>query len=291
MILLVISIKRLIALMTDFGYKDPYVGVMKGVVKSINPDAEIVDLTHGVTRHSILEAAINLLVSAEYFPQGTIFVVVVDPGVGSERRALLIETNNYVLIGPDNGCLSLLMERDGVKRAFDISSSRYRLAKVSSTFHGRDVFAPIAAWVSKGVSLEDIGVEIDVGSIVKISIEKPACYLEEKVIVGRALYIDLYGNVMTNVEANYINLINAKIGSRLSVAVDSGEHQCIYETSFSRVPQGELACYINSWGFLEVAVNMGDASQFLKVKPGDKISFKAASTRSADQSMQKHVVG
>lgn len=274
-LLLVIDIKKLIALMTDFGYKDPYVGVMKGVIKSINPNAEIVDLTHGITRHSVLEAAVNLLVSAEYFPQGTIFVVVVDPGVGSERRALLIETNNYILIGPDNGCLSLLIERDGVKRAFDISNSRYRLLKISSTFHGRDVFAPIAAWVSRGISLEDIGVEIDVDSIVKVSIEKPMYDLEEGIVIGRVLYIDLYGNVMTNVKADYINLIETKVGSRLNVIVGNSEHQCIYERSFSRVPCGELACYINSWGFLEVAVNMGDASQFLKVKLGDKISFKA----------------
>ncbi|MEM2382688.1 MAG: SAM-dependent chlorinase/fluorinase [Desulfurococcaceae archaeon] len=151
-----ISIKKLIALMTDFGYKDPYVGVMKGVIKSINSDVEIVDLTHGITRHSVLEAAVNLLVSAKYFPQGTIFVVVVDPGVGSERRALLVETNNYILIGPDNGCLSLLMERDGVKRVFDVSDSQYRLSKISSTFHGRDVFAPIAAWVSRGVPCEAV---------------------------------------------------------------------------------------------------------------------------------------
>lgn len=273
--LLVISIKKLIALMTDFGYKDPYVGVMKGVIKSINPDVEIVDLTHGITRHSILEAAVNLLVSAKYFPQGTIFVVVVDPGVGSERRALLVETNNYILIGPDNGCLSLLMERDGVRRAFDISSSRYRLANVSSTFHGRDVFAPIAAWVSRGVPLENIGVEIDAGSAVKVCIERPVHDLEEKSIMGRVLYIDVYGNVMTNIEADHINLIDVKAGSKLNVIVDSNEYWCTYEKSFSRVPRGELACYINSWGFLEVAVNMGDASQFLRVKPGDKISFKA----------------
>lgn len=273
--LLVISIKKLIALMTDFGYRDPYVGVMKGVIKSINPNVEIVDLTHGITRHSILEAAVNLLVSAKYFPQGTIFVVVVDPGVGSERRALLVETNNYILIGPDNGCLSLLMERDGVRRAFDISSSRYRLANVSSTFHGRDVFAPIAAWVSRGVPLENIGVEIDAGSAVKVSIERPVHDLEEKTIMGRVLYIDIYGNVMTNIEADHINLIDVKAGSKLNVIVDSNEYWCTYEKSFSRVPRGELACYINSWGFLEVAVNMGDASQLLRVKPGDKISFKA----------------
>ncbi len=261
--------------MTDFGYKDPYVGVMKGVIKSINSDVEIVDLTHGITRHSVLEAAVNLLVSAKYFPQGTIFVVVVDPGVGSERRALLVETNNYILIGPDNGCLSLLMERDGVKRVFDVSDSQYRLSKISSTFHGRDVFAPIAAWVSRGVPLENIGVEIDVNSIVKVSIEKPVYDLNGKTIKGRVLYIDLYGNVMTNIEADHINLIEAKLGSKLNVITGDNERQyvCIYEKSFSRVPYGELACYINSWGFLEVAVNMGDASQFLRVKPGDKISF------------------
>ncbi|MEM1867647.1 MAG: SAM-dependent chlorinase/fluorinase, partial [Thermosphaera sp.] len=137
----------LIVLQTDFGYKDPYVGVMKGVIKSINPQAEILDLTHGVSRHNILEAAVNLLVSAKYFPPNTIFVTVVDPGVGTQRRALVIKTRNYYLVGPDNGVLSLLALKDGIVEAYDISKSPYILPNISSTFHGRDVFAPIAAWL------------------------------------------------------------------------------------------------------------------------------------------------
>jgi len=112
-----------------------------------------------------------LAVSARYFPKDTIFVVVVDPGVGGERKSIVIETNNYILVGPDNGCLSLLAEIDGIKRVFDVSNSRYRLPVVSSTFHGRDIFAPVAAWISRGIPLEEIGVELKPDEIVRIEIE------------------------------------------------------------------------------------------------------------------------
>ncbi|MEM1879504.1 MAG: S-adenosyl-l-methionine hydroxide adenosyltransferase family protein [Desulfurococcaceae archaeon] len=269
--------RRLIALMTDYGYRDPYVGVVKGVIKSINPDAEIVDLTHGIERHNVLEAALMLAVSARYYPRGTIFVVVVDPGVGSARRAILIETTNYILIGPDNGCLTLLAEKDGVKRVFDISDTKYKLPKVSYTFHGRDIFAPVAAWVSKGVPLDDVGVEIDYDSLVKLSFDKPVIDAGKRVIKARVLYVDVYGNVMTNVSADELVALNLVYGSKINVETSTSKHTCTYEASFSRVPEGELACYVNSWDYLELAVNKGNASKKLGVKQGDTLIMRVLS--------------
>jgi len=263
--------KRVIALMTDYGYKDPYVGVVKAVIKSINPDVEIIDLTHGIERHNILEAAVMLAVSAKYFQPGTIFVVVVDPGVGSARRALIIETTHYILVGPDNGCLTLLAEQDKVKRVFDISNTKYRLPEVSSTFHGRDIFAPVAAWISRGVPLEEIGVEISYDSVVKVHIEKPIVSIG--VIKGQVLYIDVFGNIMTNITQREVNEAGFQLGSKLLVQVGSKKELCIYETTFSKVPVGDYACYLNSWGYLEVAVNMGNAAEKLGVKQGDIIVF------------------
>ncbi|MEM4809976.1 MAG: S-adenosyl-l-methionine hydroxide adenosyltransferase family protein [Desulfurococcaceae archaeon] len=264
--------KRLIALITDFGYKDPYVGVMKAVIKSINPDVDIIDLTHGITRHDVLEAALTLAISAKYFQRGTIFVVVVDPGVGSTRRALLIETSNYILIGPDNGCLTLLAEADRVKRVFDISNTRYRLGEMSSTFHGRDLFAPVAAWVSKDVPLEEIGVEIDYAIVNKIKIEKPSVKDDE--LRGMVVLIDVYGNIMTNIDKQLLNELNIAYDTPLAIKTYRSEDICIFERSFSMVPKGALACYINSWGFLEIGENMGDAARRLMVEKGEEIVIR-----------------
>lgn len=260
--------------MTDYGYRDPYVGVVKGVIKSINPEAEVVDLTHGIERHNVVEAAVMLAVSARYFPPGTIFVVVVDPGVGSSRKAVLIETTNYILIGPDNGCLTLLAEVDGVKRVFDISNSKYRLPRVSHTFHGRDIFAPVAAWVSKGIPLEDVGVEVKYEELVRIPIEKPRVSYEEKQVEGIVLYIDVFGNIMTNISEDIFEKLGFKLGSKLLVSINGKEYKCTYETSFSKVPPGELACYINSWGYFEIAVNLGNAAEALGAKQGSKVLVK-----------------
>lgn len=270
------SERRIIALITDFGYRDPYVGVMKGVIKGINPDAEVIDITHGIRRHDVLEAAITLLVSAPYFPKGTIFVVVVDPGVGSERRALLVKTRNYILVGPDNGCLSALAERDGIEEAYDISDSPYRLREVSHTFHGRDIFAPIAAWVSKLGVPGDIGRPIDPSSMKKIDIGRPSYDPEEGGLWAEVIYIDVYGNAMTNAGEREVGLLGLGIGDEVLLRVSGREFRCTYTTTFSRVPVGELACYINSWGYLEVAVNMGDAASLLNVKPGDRLLIKRA---------------
>jgi S-adenosylmethionine hydrolase len=261
----------LIVLQTYFGYKDPYVGVMKGIIKTINPDAEIIDLTHGVARHSILEAAFNLLVSAEYFPSGTIFVTVVDPGVGTGRRALLIQTRNYILIGPDNGVLSLLAFKDGVLKVFDISNSPYRLPKVSSTFHGRDVFAPVAAWVSKGVPLERVGTPLPSEAIAKLQIEEPYVNVEEGWFEATVLSVDVFGNISLNAGIEVVESLGIRRNDKLVVEGLNNKLECTMVNTFGDVGVGEGACYINSRGFFEIALNQGDASRMLNTRTLEKL--------------------
>ena len=263
----------LIVLLTDFGYKDPYVGVMKGVIKSINPYAEIIDLTHGITRQDIYEAAITLLVSARYFPRKTIFTCVVDPGVGSERKALIIQTNNYYLVGPDNGCLTLLAEHDGVRAVYDVSDTPYSLPRKSYTFHGRDLFAPVSAYLSLGYDPALLGKRISYEDVVKINLPKPI--VGRKRIQATIIYVDTFGNLMTNAEEELVEKAGFTLGETLVVKTGKSRELCRFVKSFSQVPEGELACYINSWGYFEVAVNKGDASQRLGVNKGDLVEVLA----------------
>ena len=258
-----------VVLITDFGLRDPYVGVMKGVIKSINPGAEIIDLTHNVRKFDINAAAVILFVSAKYFPKGTIFTCVVDPGVGSSRRAILIVTRNYYLVGPDNGCLSLLAKEDGVIGVYDVSESPFRLPEVSGTFHGRDIFAPIAAWLSRGIKPEQLGRPINE----YVEIDIPAPMIRGNSVEGRIIYIDHFGNIMSNIKKELVEKIGVKIGDKINVILGSRGFECPYVRSFSNVPEGEVACYINSWGYFEIGINKSSAADILKVETGEKVKI------------------
>lgn len=266
---------KVIVLMTDFGLEDPYVGVMKGVIKSIDPDASIVDLTHSIPSYDVRRAALILLVSYRYFPKNTIFVCVVDPGVGTERKALLIKTRNYYFIGPDNGCLYPAASDDGIDAIYDISGSSYRLREISTTFHGRDIFAPAAAWLSRGIPPHLLGRKISVENIIKLVFPKPV--IDRECIAASILYIDKFGNVMTNISKNIVFGQNISYGSELIIHVlKNGNkipslYKCVFERSFGYVNEGEIVCYINSWGYLEIGVNKGSAAVKLGVTANDKI--------------------
>ncbi len=260
---------KFIVLLTDFGYRDPYVGVMKGVIKSINPYIEIIDLTHGINRQNVYEAAITLYVSAKYFPKNTIFVCVVDPGVGSRRKALLIETNNYYLIGPDNGCLTLLARRDGYRKIYDISNSSFLPKNRSYTFHGRDVFAPMAAYLSLGYKPSELGIEVSDKDIVWLRFTEPI--VRDNNIYGSVIYIDVFGNIMTNIDKKLLEKINIKPHDHVEIILGGNQAKCRFVESFSQVALREYACYINSWGFFEIAINQGNAAESLNVSEGDTV--------------------
>lgn len=264
--------RRPIVLLTDFGYRDPYVGVMKGVIKTINPYAEIIDLTHNIRRQDVLEAAVVLLVSAKYFPVDTIFTCVVDPGVGSGRRAILIKTRNYYLVGPDNGCLSLLAKKDDIVNVYDVSDSEFTLKDKSWTFHGRDLFAPISAYLSLGYPPERLGVEVSKDSIKYIELEDPR--ILDDGLEARVLYIDVFGNIMLNIEEKTVESLGIGFGEELTITIGEKTIDCRFVKTFSQVREKDFACYINSWGYFEIAIYMGNASQELGVSPGDTVLIK-----------------
>ncbi len=257
--------KTVITLLTDFGLTDPYVGVMKGVIYSINPTVNIVDITHNIPSYNIDVAALIMLISYRYFPKNTIHVCVVDPGVGTKRRGILIRTKNYYFIGPDNGCLYPAAIDDGIIEVYDISNSPYRLERTSYTFHGRDLFAPVAAWLSKGVEPSKLGTKYT-GELVKSWIrlaEKKNGFYEATVI-----YIDKFGNVMTNIRPDKIPW---SYGEKIRIETGDRVFECVFERSFGYVGEGELVCYINSWGFLELGVNKGNAASYTGLKVKDEI--------------------
>jgi hypothetical protein len=256
---------NLIVLLTDFGLSDPYVGVMKGVIKNINPGVDIVDLTHEIRHQSITEAAFCLMTSYKYFPQKSIFVCVVDPGVGSERKIILISTDKYYFLAPDNGLVSWAIENEPVQKIIWVKNSKYFLKPVSSTFHGRDIFAPAAAHLSLGLKPDLLGEEIK--DIVRIPFPKPVS--KDNVVTGEIIFVDHFGNLVTNISRDITGRTQA---SKVSL---NGKTMDIKD-SYQSVCAGKPLAVIGSSGYLEVSVRNGDASRYFSSKEGTKVELKVS---------------
>ncbi|HEU4344364.1 MAG TPA: SAM-dependent chlorinase/fluorinase [Candidatus Binatia bacterium] len=255
----------LITLTTDFASKDPFVGVMKGVIFGIHPAARVVDLSHGLPPQDVMAAALVLKHAAPYFPAGTIHVAVVDPGVGSARRPILIESGGSYFVGPDNGVLSLAVESDKSARVFHLSNPAYHLRPTSATFHGRDIFAPAAAHLALRVSPEALGESLD--GFAKIPWPRVAA--SELGIEGEILYIDGFGNLFTNIrESELVALPNKNLIVRVGALVIDG-----IARNYSERKPGDYLALINSWGLLEIAINQGNAQQASRAKRGDKVKI------------------
>jgi hypothetical protein len=251
---------RFITLITDFGSKGPYVGAMKGVIYTINPDVGIVDITHEVPPQNIKATAYLVKSCWRYYPSGTVHLVVVDPGVGSERRGILLEGEDCWFIGPDNGIFSYVIEEAKVTNIYLISNPKLSLREISSTFHGRDIFAPCAAHLTMGVRPEEFGPKVHDPVILDL---RPK--IEEGLILGEVIYIDNFGNIVSNITRE-------SIPSQASVRVEIGDC-CIDGISrfYSQVKGGEFVALFGSSGHLEVSVNLGDAAKVLGVKEGEKV--------------------
>jgi len=253
----------LITLTTDFGYQDSFVGIMKGVIYAINPEAHVIDLTHGVPPQNVMAGALILQHSIRYFPPGTIHVVVVDPGVGSSRRPILIEFDGSYYIGPDNGVLSVAFERKQPSSITLLSNKAFQLHPTSKTFHAREIFAPVAAHLSLGVPTTEFGEKLD--TFVELII--PKLVHRELKIEGEIIYIDSFGNLFANIRERDLTGLPRDL-LRISLGpVEVGGLSPNYAT----VSTGEFACVFNSWGLLEIAVNKGNARQRTGAKVGDKI--------------------
>jgi S-adenosylmethionine hydrolase len=259
--------KKIVSLTTDFGLKDPYVAEMKAVILGICPDAVFVDVSHEIEKFNIRMAAYVIASAAPYFPKGAIHVVVVDPGVGSERKAVVVETKAGFLVGPDNGVLALAAEKQTVVGVREISNSEFMLSQVSSTFHGRDVFAPAAAYLANGVRLADFGAEIQ-------ELTKPAfakAKYSESVLKGEVLHIDCFGNIITNINAEELKKI--KIQDSLSVEIGKHKTKLKLAKTYAETKQKETMILLGSQGYVEIAVNKGSAAEKFKTKIGDKIQL------------------
>jgi S-adenosylmethionine hydrolase len=262
----------LITLTTDFGYRDPFVGIMKGVIAGINPRAQVIDLTHGIPPQDVMAGALTLRHAMPYFPRRTIHVVVVDPGVGGVRRAILIESAGNYFIGPDNGVLSLAVAEAKPDRVIELSNPAYQLQATGSTFHGRDIFAPAAAHLSLGVPPRAFGAQLS--SFVELCL--PEVRRERDRWEGEIIYIDGYGNLFTNLAER--DLTGMPTGD-IRLAVGSAMIEGI-EKSYDTVDAGRLVAVWNSWGLLEIAANMGSAQQLCKAKIGERVIVTAASRAS-----------
>lgn len=256
---------NLITLMTDFGHDDVFVGVMKGVIAGINPSARVIDLAHGISPFNVVEAAFRLAQAYTYFPKGSVHVVVVDPGVGGDRRIVAMRSDGHIFLAPDNGVLSVVAEDKGHEVLIEVAEKRFSLPDVSSTFHGRDIFAPVAAHIAAGTPLEELGAPAD--KLRMLSVPE-AAVSNEGVIEGQILWTDRFGNLITNIPARMVEA-RAK-GRVVTVQVGSMEIAGL-RRSYSEVQVGEPLAMIGSFGMLEVAVRQGSAAAQLGVNRGKRL--------------------
>lgn len=258
------SQKRLITLTTDFGIKDPFVGVIKGVICGINPNVYFIDITHEIEPYNIREASYVLYSAYKYFPAGTIHLSIVDPGVGSNRKKIVAVTDKYYFIAPDNGILSLIIsDKDvNIREIIEITNTSLFLPNISATFHGRDIFAPVAGWLSTGLSIDSIGKRTE--TYVKLPSAFPA-KVEDNVIKGEIIYIDRFGNLHTNIIINrHKTFLNSLLSDTAKIEIGRiwtirGLKQCYNEGS-TDYP----SLIINSWGVLEIFLYNANAAKRLE---------------------------
>jgi len=255
-----------ITLLSDFG--DAYPASMKGVILGINPAASIVDITHSVQRHDVCAGAFMLMTAARYFPSGTVHIAVVDPGVGTKRRPIAImaesqESGIHYFIGPDNGLLIPAARSIGDFEVYEITNEKLFLRTVSSTFHGRDIFAPVGTHISNGLDIKNVGgqifdfVDLDFGEGEK----------KEGWLVGRIIFIDSFGNIVTNISSGMV-------GFQPGDVLEIEKQQALFQSSYGFCGKGEPLALIGSHGFLEIVINQGNAAQNFNKNPGDKIKVR-----------------
>jgi S-adenosyl-L-methionine hydrolase (adenosine-forming) len=257
-----------ITLTTDFGSKDWFVGTMKGVMLGIAPRATLVDITHEIAPGDLRGGAFALGASYRFFPKGTVHLVVVDPGVGSARRAIAVQTADYCFVGPDNGVLSWALAREPVKAIHALENDRYFLHPVSRTFHGRDIFAPVAAHLSRGLELRKVGPALK--EMVRLAWPHPQA--EGRGVRGEVVYLDRFGNAITNIDADKVRRLGAG-----PLAVWLGRKRlCAVAEFYQAVPQGHAVAVVGSSGFLEIAVNGGSAQERFGLHVGSACSVRSA---------------
>jgi S-adenosylmethionine hydrolase len=260
----------IITLVTDFGDEDEFVGVMKGVILGVNPSASIVDITHRIDPQDIVKAAYLIPSYYPFFPEGTVHLIVVDPGVGSSRQIIALEMAGHVFLAPDNGVLSLLLDSEYIDTIVSVNNQNYFLTPVSHTFHGRDIFASVGAHISMGIEVAKTGTPHAKGALVRLDAQQPRL-TERGKLVGTIISIDRFGNLITNIQ---LNDIKESLGSHpeamLQIEVGKQKIDGLSE-SYQDAGIENLLAIIGSRGYLEIALNRGSACGRLKVKKGDLV--------------------
>ncbi len=259
-----------IGLITDFGNKDYFVGAMKGAILTINPEAKIIDITHKIPKHNIKTASFTLANAAETFPKNSIFVTVIDPGVGTERRCIFLRTKNGLnFIGPDNGVFSLVVERWGVDQIREVSNEDLMRSDVSATFHGRDIMAPVGAHLSSGLEYSKIGPEVE--NLKLLDITEPM--LEGGEICGEVVNIDDFGNIVTNIPEELVRKLG-ELNTKFQIRINDSEFEVPFVKAFGEVPKGEMLCCIGSANTLEISKNQESFAHEINAERKDELNVK-----------------
>jgi len=263
----------IVTLLTDYGRDDDFVGVCHGVIRSIHPEAQIVDITHGITRYGVRQGALVLRNTLPYMPRG-VHMAVVDPQVGTERRAVALRSaDGRLLVGPDNGLLSLAWERcGGVELAVDVTRSPHRLEPVSATFHGRDIFAPVAAHLALGAELAEAGDPLDPQDLAVVGLPEPRT--EDGTLVAHALVVDRFGNVALDVAHDDMAGTGITLGEAVEIEAAGERYLATYAQTFADVRPGELIVYEDAYRTLAVAINRGDAAGTLALGPDAEVRLR-----------------
>ena len=270
--------KRVIGLITDFGCKGlHYVATMKAVILKINPNVQIIDINHNITPFNIYEARFLLNTTYKYFPQGSIFIIVVDPGVGSSRDILAVKlVSDYYFIGPNNGIFTNAFKSNDISECIKIQNDKYFIKPVSNSFHGRDIMAPIGAYITKNVELKNFGPYFDSKDFASYPIEYKVS-IKEKQIKGIIQYIDQFGNGITNIpiEANKVkeSSLNLEDGDLIQFRFNDKEYKGIFTSFFSSQPLKTLLFIKGSTNYLEISINQGNAAKQIGFKVGDTLIF------------------
>jgi S-adenosyl-L-methionine hydrolase (adenosine-forming) len=260
--------KPIITLTTDFGLNDHFVGTMKGVILGIEPEAQIVDICHSVQAFDVLDGALTISQAYSYFPSGTVHMVIVDPGVGTARRPLIVTSERHLFVAPDNGVLSLIYQREQRLNARHVTAEHYNLQPVSNTFHARDIFAPVAAYLAKGVDPEKFGEEVT--DFARFSAPKPKA-VNENTLRGVVLKVDRFGNLITNITPQDAPMLFTEQPTGFKIVVGKREITEI-KTAYALGAPGEVFGIVGSMGYLEIAANRAAAAQVLGVGRGSDVN-------------------
>jgi S-adenosylmethionine hydrolase len=261
--------RPIITLLTDFGWGDGYIGAMKGVILQINPDCRIIDLAHEILPHHVMGAALVLGQVYPFFPSGTIHVAVVDPGVGGSRRPLVLETKGYRFVGPDNGCFTFVLKREEGVQAYELIEEQFRLPRVSRTFHGRDLFAPVAAHLSAGVPPAAMGPPIETTDLTSLPIPDPVA--EGETLRGEVIGVDSFGNLVTNISQEVLGAFAPDDVVEIEIG---GERIRGLRSSYEEGKTGEVIVLWGSAGFLEISLRERNLHQERGWESGEQVNIR-----------------